>query len=59
MGAAMLVLAVAVSAAATPWMTAGEPRDVLRSHVDPVLTVSAQVSPLSTQIGRASCRERV
>lgn len=48
MGAGMVVLAIGVSAALTPWMTAGKTRDVLRSHVDPVLTVSAQVSPLST-----------
>lgn len=48
LGVTMVVAAVAVSAVATPWVAGGKTRDVFRSNMDPVLTVTSQVSPLST-----------
>ncbi|MCR2791562.1 DUF3488 domain-containing protein [Microbacterium sp. zg.Y625] len=49
--AGMLVVAVAGGVALGPWAVAGQPREVLRSGIDPRLELAAQLSPLSQYRG--------
>ena len=45
--AGMLAVAVVVGVAVGPWSVAGQPREVLRSGIDPRVELAAQLSPLS------------
>ncbi|MFS0866962.1 transglutaminase domain-containing protein [Microbacterium sp. 179-B 1A2 NHS] len=47
MALGMLVIAVVAAAGWAPWALAGQPRDVARSAIDPVLEVATTLSPLS------------
>jgi hypothetical protein len=47
MSASMVAIALLAAAVAAPLAIAGQPRDVLRSRIDPYLEIQSQLSPLS------------